>query len=212
MKLLKTIFFFLLIQNLNAQTEVELVFWDSCENKILKTEYEVNNLNNDNEFYSSKNSKVTLPKGQYFISFGKLDGDLIKSSSQILEVKDSEKIHDTLVLPKILFTIGSELHSQNWNYYNCEKICDGHQIDFYSNGNLRLDGIFENGKPSQITEFREDGSKEVKYWFKTGYLFYIKIEYFDENGNLEEYEIHKNRKNKIVKMIYDANGKFLRKE
>lgn len=201
MKLLKTIFVFLFIQNLNAQTEVELVFWDSCENKILKTEYEVNSLNNPNEFYSSEGSKVILPKGHYIVSFGKLDGDLIKSSSQRLEIIDSKKITDTLVLPKIVFTLRgleiidaekstdtteSALHSTNWDYYNCEKLCNGYQTDFYPNGSLRLDRVFKKGKPSEITHYREDGSKETKYYYKIGDMDYFKVERFDHNGKLEE--------------------------
>lgn len=212
MKLIIAIFTFLLFQKLNAQTEVELVFWDSCENKILKAEYEVNSLNNPNEYYLSKNSKVTLSKGQYLVSFTKLDGDLIKSASQGLEINDSKKITDTLILPKILFTTQNYLHSKFWNYYNCDKLCDGHQTEFYPNGNLRLEGIFENGKPFEITEFREDGSKETKYYYKIGFMEYFKVEYFDKSGKLEEYEIHKITKGKPKIKTYNAEGKLLRKE
>lgn len=212
MKLLKTIFVFLSIQNLNAQTEVQLVFWDSCEGKIFKTEYEVNSLNNPNEFYSSKDSKVILPNGQYLVSFGKLDGNLIKSSSHGLEIEDSKKITDTLVLPKIVFTAESTQHSTYWNYYNCQKLCDGYQADFYPNRNLRLDGIFKNGKPSEITEYREDGSKETKYYYKIGFMDYFRLERFDKNGKLEEYESHKIIKGKPKVKVYNAQGKFLRNE
>ncbi len=176
----------------------------------LKTEYEFNSLNNPNEFYSSKNSKVTLPKGQYLVSFGKLDGDLIKSSSQGLEIKDSKKITDTLILPKIVFTYQSALHSTYWNYYNCEKLCEGYQADFFPNGNLRLDGIFKDGKPTVITEYRENGIRQTKNYYKTGFSNILKVEYFDENGKLEEYEIYKYGKGKPKIKVFNSEGKLLR--
>nr|WP_321230791.1 hypothetical protein [uncultured Psychroserpens sp.] len=141
-----------------------------------------------------------------------VEGDYNSSISQTIKINKYEKFIDTILIPKIRFTTESTLHSSYWNYFNCDKICNGKEIDYYSNGNKRLEGIFEKGKPIEITQFREDGIVETKNYYYLRRLNIKRREYYDSKGKLEEYELHKLKKSKIVIKTYDSKGELLKKE
>ncbi|MEM6299693.1 MAG: hypothetical protein AAF740_13470, partial [Bacteroidota bacterium] len=60
-------------------------------------------------------------------------------------------ISDTLDIPSICFTATGALHNNFYTYLNCEKVCDGYEVCYYSNGNKQLEGIFTDGKPDELT-------------------------------------------------------------
>ena len=214
MKLIITILSFLTAISLYGQIDIEIFFYDDCSRSVKQAEYILFNVET-NELYESSYFKVKIPSvGVYLLSTGieNENKDFIGSFSKILNIKSTNELKDTLKIPKVKFTTENVLHSSYWDYFNCEKLCEGEETDFYENGNIRLKGQFKNGKPIEITEYRENGIKETTYWFKEGFMDYKKIEHFDNEGKLEEYEIHINRKTKTVKKVYNSLGKFLRKE
>ena len=195
-----------------CQTEVEFYFFDTCDNSIKKTEYELFSLQSRKSYFST-NSKLTLPEnGMFLLTAGIVNGDLIGSFSTTIEIESSTHIIDTLFIPRIRFTSKTALHSQYWNYINCDKLCDGTEVDYYPNGNKRLEGEFHKGKPIIITNFRSDGSIETKTKYVFGNLDIEKVEYYNEQSELEEYEVYKNRKKRTIKKLYDAKGNLLTKE
>lgn len=179
-KLLNSIF--LLIFSLssfsqNSESEkLNLVFYSECSGKIITPEFDIDIVP------ESKNLKILT----YYIE----RDDWISQNTITIDLRKT----DTIKIPKILFGGGNELHSQSWTYLNCNKICEGKETDYYFNGNKRLEGIFENGKPSEIKFFRENGTLESQEIYKLGTLNKTRVNYFDEKGILTEYEIHKNRK------------------
>ncbi|KAB1154242.1 hypothetical protein F7018_14820 [Tenacibaculum aiptasiae] len=189
---------FLLIINFSCfsqnsgKEKLNLVFYDVCTNKIIKPEFEIDS-------FSELNYKtVTIfPKR----------GDLIGQYSTILKTNS-----DTIRIPKILFSFKSVLHSRKWNYLNCEKVCDGTETDFYSNGNKRLEGEFKNGRPIKINEFRKNGKLLTQTFYENYTLNYERVNYFDESGELNEYEIYKNKKRKTIIRTFDKNGNLINKE
>ena len=114
----------------------------------------------------------------------------------------------TLNIPSIKFTWDGVLHgSSYWNYFKCVKLCDGHEVDFYPNGHKRTEGEFHIGKPTHIIQYRENGTKEIEYWYVPGTQDLTRVNYFDESGDLEEYERYKRiSKRKTVKMTYSSSG------
>ncbi|MFD1016197.1 toxin-antitoxin system YwqK family antitoxin [Winogradskyella rapida] len=172
----------------SGKENLNLVFYDDCSNQIIKPEFEV----------------LYMPHSTYdLITVFKEIEDWTLQFSTTLKTKN-----DTIRIPKILFAGGNELHSKRWTYLNCEKVCDGKETDFYANGNKRTQGTYENGKPIEIKEFRKNGTLRAQYFYKNLTLNYERVDYYDENENLEEYEIYKNKKRKTIIKTFDKNGKL----
>ena len=171
-----------------------LVFYSKCSGKIITPEFDMDIIP------ESKNVKILT----YYIE----RGEWISQNTITIDLRKN----DTIKIPKIMFAGGSELHSQRWTYLSCDKICEGKEIDYYSNGNKRLEGVFENGKPSEIKFYRENGTLESQEIYKLGTLNKTRVNYFDKKGVLNEYEIHKNRKRKTIIRTFDKNHKQINKE
>tara|TARA_B110000908_G_C10038154_1_gene350528 strand:+ start:16 stop:636 length:621 start_codon:yes stop_codon:yes gene_type:complete len=178
----------------SGNSNLNLVFYSECYRKIITPEFDVDIIP------QSKNVKILT----YYIE----RGEWISQNTITIDLRKN----DTIKIPKILFGGGNELHSQRWTYLNCSKVCEGKETDYYSNGNKRLDGIFENGKPSEIKFYRENGTLESQEIYKLGTLNKTRVNYFDEKGFLTEYEIHKNRKRKTIIRTFDKNYKQINKE
>jgi antitoxin component YwqK of YwqJK toxin-antitoxin module len=196
-----------------GQIEVELYFRDGCDNSLRKLEYEIVDLNKPTRRFESTNSKVTLPvKGLYLVSSSYSKGDKVSEFDLKLEINDVHFVVDTLSIPRIKFTTNNEMHSAYWNYFNCDNLCNGEEIDFYPNGQKRIEGDFREGKPVRLVEYRNDGTRERAIWYKIGYLEYERIEYFDKEGKMTAYATFRKDGNEIIKRVYDSKGTLLNRE
>jgi len=177
----------------NSRNEnLNLVFYDVCSDKIIEPEFEIFSMSELNYDY------ITVYK--------EIDNWVLQYSTSI------KTKNDTISIPKILFASGNELHSKSWTYLNCEKVCDGIETDFYSNGNKRLEGNFKNGKPIEIKAFRSNGKLLTQTYYENLTLNYERINYFNENGELTEYQIYKNKKGKTIIRTFDKNDNLINKE
>ncbi len=196
-----------------GQVQVELYFKDGCDNSVCQLDYELVDLNKPGPHFESTNGKATLPaQGLYLVSASYPKGDKVCSFDLALETKGYHFLVDTLSIPRIKFTTDSALHSGYWNYFNCDKLCNGHEVDFYPNGQKRLEGDFKNGKPVHLVEYRNEGTKERAIWYKEGYLSYERIEYFDVKGALTAYATFRTVNNETIKRVYDPKGTLLHRE
>ena len=197
MKSVQTSIFLLIIsfscfsQN-SGKENLNLVFYDNCSHKIIEPEFEILYLTHTNY------NLITI--------FKEID-DWTLQYSTTLKTKN-----DTIRIPKILFACGNELHSKRWTYLNCEKVCDGKETDFYENGNKRTDGTYSNGKPIEIKEYRKNGTLRAQYFYENLTLNYERVDYYDENEDLEEYQTYENKKRKTIIKTFDKNGKLTDKE
>ncbi|AXY74127.1 hypothetical protein D3H65_09145 [Paraflavitalea soli] len=88
----------------------------------------------------------------------------------------------------------SKLHSFS-GYCCCGKKCEGYQVDYYSNGQKRIEGTFEEGVPiGSLKLYNTDGSlKSIRKYSKKGKLK-KEIVYCDEatRENFENklYQMH----------------------
>jgi hypothetical protein len=189
---------FLLILNFSCfsqnsrKEKLNLVFYDKCTNSFIKPQIEIDTIP------GLKNAKSI----SYYINRGNWVSQSF--SSTII----NRKI-DTILIPKILFSIGNELHSKRWSYLNCLKVCNGIESDYYVNGNKRLEGEFKNGKPIELKKFRENGKLFSQIFYENLTLNFKRINYFDSNGKLTEYEIYKNRKRKTIIKTFNKNHKLV---
>lgn len=212
------LFFTVMSFTSKAQVNVEIYFYDDCKKSIINLDYHLYNLKMD-QIYSSKTPKISIPAGNYILSAHRIYKDYTASEiSKYIVFNDSILIIDTITIPSILFTTSMVLHDSYWNYNNCEKLCNGIEIDYYANGNKRTEGNFKEGKPIYIIEYRENGSIETKAWYRLGTIEYERLENYDENNQLIEFKVFKIKKRNVLKKTktvtksYDQNHKFLNKQ
>jgi hypothetical protein len=134
--------------SLFGQTDVELYFKNNCDNKVVKLEFNLFNLDNKTDRAESKNGIATvLTRGKYHLESNYIWGDnMVGMFDHVMEIKDSVRYIDTLDVPMIKFTWDGVLHSRYWNYFKCDKLCNGLESDFYPSGQKRLEGEFNNWK------------------------------------------------------------------
>ncbi len=191
---------FLLILNIscfsqnNEKEKRNLTFIDVCSNKIITPEFDIDS------FPDLKNSRI--------ISYSIKRGEWIGQNSITINLNKK----DTIIIPRILLSTGNELHTKRWGYLNCNKLCNGIETDFYSNGNKRLEGNFINGKPKEIKFFRENGTIEKLEIYKLGSFDNNQLNYFDTAGNLLGFETFKRKKWKTIIRRFDKNGNLLDKK
>ncbi|WP_162897293.1 toxin-antitoxin system YwqK family antitoxin [Aquimarina sp. BL5] len=190
--LLKSIFLLIISFSCFSQNSekenLSLVFYDNCSNQIIEPEYDI---------FSSKDLNY-----DYITVFKKIDDWVLQYSTSI------KTINDTIRIPKILFAGGNELHSQRWTYLNCDKVCNGTETDFYANGTKRTEGNYKNGKPIDIKEYWENGELRAHYFYDNFTLDYKRVDYYNENGDLEEYQLYENKKKKTIIKTFNKNGKL----
>jgi len=176
----------------SGKENLNLVFYDVCSNRIIEPEFEIFSMSELNYDY------ITVYK--------EIDDWVVQHTTSI------KTKNDTIRIPKILFAGGNELHSKRWTYLNCEKVCNGKETDFYENGNKRTEGIYKNGKPIEIKEYRKSGILRAQYFYENLTLNYGRINFYDENGDLENYQIYENKKKKTIIKTFDKNGKLIETE
>ena len=152
---------------LQAQTEVEFKFFDSCQDSVISLDYEL--YSDDTIIHSNKSFASVKSDGFYSLSVAVERDEMICYKSYQMLINDNYRT-DTLYLNKIALCNSGALHAQDNYYYNCAERCQGTQIELDASQTVRLKGKFVNGWP-------------------TG-----KLRYFDEQGNLVATEIHRNGK------------------
>ncbi len=95
---------------------------------------------------------------------------------------------DTLKIPSIQFCHELSTRVAFSGYCCCDSLCQGDQVDFYSNGNKRIEGHFNKGKPIGILNF----------YYSTGQLQLV--EKYDNTGNL------------LKRIQYDKTGNLIKKK
>ena len=201
MKLLRKIIFLFLISfsSFSQNTEkgkLGFKFLDKCTNKFIEPEFEIDTI-------PELENSISLT---YFIK----RGNLISQGFYSNRIKENSI--DTIIIPKILFSFGNELHSKRWKYLNCEKTCEGLENDFYENGKKRTVGNFKEGKPIEIKEYRENGTLATQTFYENFTLNISRINYFDLKEELIEYEIHNNKRRKTIIKTYNNKGNLIEKE
>ena len=191
---LLTISFSCFSQN-SGKENLNLAFINQCTNKKISPEFEI--------LMSELSSELNY---EYITVYKEID-DWVAQYTTVVKTKI-----DTIYIPKILFAGGNELHSQRWTYLNCEKVCNGIETDFYSNGNKRLEGKFVNGKPAYIKYFRKNGILESEKLYITGEFEAYRENDFDESGNLLEYRTREKFSKRIVIKTFDKEDNLLNKE
>lgn len=174
---------------------MNLTFINQCTNEKVNPEFEI------------LMPELSIQLNYEYITVYREVDDWVAQYTTVVKTKN-----DTIYIPKLLFASGNELHTQRWTYLNCEKVCDGIETDFYSNGNKRIEGKFENGKPSYIKYFRKNGVLKSEEFYQIGEFEPYRENNFNENGELLAYTTKQHYKKKVVIKTFDRNDNLINKE
>lgn len=206
----------------HSQVQLNLYSLDECNGMVKELKFSIDIMNNPNveidydplEIYDSKIDSI--PVGTFLSIVYEIETlGQNQYSSVGLKTYEFEKegvYRDTIVMPKIRYMSTKELHNSEDYYFNCSKLCNGDEIDFYTNGNKRLEGKFKKGKPKLITHFRQDGSKKRAELYNKKRFVPFKILYYNDNSELIKYEIRTSKGRKTIIKTYDKNKKLIKTE
>ncbi|NDV67882.1 hypothetical protein D0T66_03100 [Dysgonomonas sp. 25] len=77
---------------------------------------------------------------------------------------------DTIIIMSIVEYLSPSKNQGGW--LCCEKKCEGYLVDYYNNGEKRIEGLFKKGRPvGEIRYYRINGSlMAIDYYNKKGHL------------------------------------------
>lgn len=174
--------------------------------KIDSSDYYLSD-NLDSTYYG-ESGVVKLPKpGIYNVHFSTYrDIDFPK-----INIQDTGLFVYTFHEPKIILR-SYGMHPR-FVYESCGKLINGYDEDYYSNGNIRIRGNFQEGKPKDsVVTFFSNGIPQKRLTFLPKEIF---IEEFDTSANLIKVSHNSNKSYYLTDFNtteYYTNGKIKRHE
>lgn len=165
------------------------VFIDNCSGKPIKPNYYIDSI-------PERKTKV--------ISIFKDAGDWNPKY-----VTELAKDQDTIFIPRILLAVGKKAHSSKWVYMNCEEVCDGDVTEYFKNGNKMHVTNYIKGKPITMTSYNRDGKILLKKFYKDFTLEFSRINYYDENEQLNSYRLFDYENDQRIIRFFDKNNSLI---
>jgi len=193
----KTILFFFLLPLLlntpcfSQENKEKVVFFDECSKETIKVEHTVGKYE-----HIGRIIQYSVKRGKWFAE----------------RILISYNKNDTIKISRIGMFKGIGKNSKTKVYLNCDKLCNGLEKDYYSNGNLRLEGNFDNGIPIEIKIFEPDGIIVSQETYYQNSFTPKKTMFFDINGNLDVYSTYEQKANEVIIKNYDRNNKLINTE
>ena len=147
--------FFIYCPVFGQQIKFEVYMKDACTDSTSKLMFF--NLKKDGrDYYPENNDGIVFlkEKGKYELT------TIYSEDIKVYELNGINNIIDTIWAPTIRQCIEPTSNPNFVGYCCCDILCNGKQIDYYSNGNKRLEGIFENGR----------SIKKLKFYYTNGSL------------------------------------------
>lgn len=167
------IFAFLIICSFSfGQVNFQLFAYDACSNEVRR----INNFGlkrGDRSFNHTDTCSLVLEdSGIYILSYviERIDSSHLGKKYYIKSIGGD--FSDTLRLLKIIPCIEPTTYPNFSGYCCCDEKCKGRQIDYYQNGNRRIEGNFVEGKPvGKLIFYHPNGSiQEVHKYSRKGRL------------------------------------------
>ncbi len=162
---------FISIVAIAQEISFELFIKDNCNDTIRKVPF-FNLRKNGIDFYPKNNDGVVIlkEKGNYELST--IYSDDIKKYN----FKNFAVVGDTINMPLIKQCLEPTSNPSFVGYCCCNAECEGEKVDYYANGNKRLEGYFEKGKPiGKLKMYYPDGTlKQLDRYNKKGKLIQSK--------------------------------------
>jgi hypothetical protein len=135
------------------------------QNEMLVTLYK------DNTSYRISDSKGTIllsDTGEYKMKVFSPKLFLLTDSLKTITIHGGQN-YDTLTKTTMVDCVRT-WQGQACPYFCCDHLCEGYNVDYYENGNKRVEGKFKMGIPvGQLIFYHPDGSrKEIRYYDTQG--------------------------------------------
>lgn len=168
---MKHMFYFLTLiisfSSIAQEIRFELFIRDNCNDTITKVPF-YNLHRNGIDFNPTNNNGIVVLKEKGTYELSTIYSDEIKKYN----LDRFGVIKDTINMPTIERCLEPTSTPSFIGYCCCNEKCEGINIDYYSNGNKRLEGFFQNGKPiGKLKLYYSNGSlKQVDKYNKKGKL------------------------------------------
>jgi hypothetical protein len=170
MKNILTLIFLLICSSIFGQVKFKLFGYDPCSKEVRRIESFGLKMG-DRSFNPTDTSSLLLDSGVYILSYviEKIDSSQLGKKYYI---KSIGVFGDTLRLLSISPCIEPTTSPNFSGYCCCNKKCEGRQIDYYQNGNKRIEGNFIDGKPvGRLIFYHLNGNvREVHKYSRKGRL------------------------------------------
>jgi hypothetical protein len=155
-----------------GQIKFRLYGYDPCSKEVRKIAFF--GLRKDGVAFNTQDTTGVLllkDTGTYVLSYAieKIDSNQLGKKYHI---KSAENYSDTLRFLSINLCLEPTSHPNFIGYCCCDKKCEGVQVDYYENGNKKIEGIFKEGVPIGKLKFYYPNGKlsMVKKYNKKGRL------------------------------------------
>lgn len=125
--------------------------------------------------------------GEYTLTYV-IDNIDTSQLGKVYDISRAGVFTDTLQMISIYECVEPVSHPDFVGYCCCEEKCEGYEVDYYTNGNKRIEGYFQEGVPiNDVKIYYPNGTlKQLNKFNKTGKL--KKKVYYDKQGNVEKVE------------------------
>lgn len=182
--ILFSIFYILSSCALSQKIEVVLYGFYPCSKQV--RQLSSFGLIKDGVTYSVTDSSGILSlkeRGKYALDYVLEDIDTTQLG-RVYDFQMNQKIfRDTLVLTSIQACLEPTSHPDFIGYCCCGEKCEGEQVEYYSNGNKRIEGCFKEGIPQGV----------LKIYYPNGEL--KQVDKYSKKGRLKK------------RILYDEAGK-----
>ncbi|APY09879.1 hypothetical protein BWZ22_00860 [Seonamhaeicola sp. S2-3] len=197
MKITILILLFSTISGFSQEIKFNLFLKDSCSNSI-ESSFNYHLEKNGTEYHIAEfdNGTIILPtKGEYELvateigETHKIVIDKLINSDTLIK----PRIEEYIKMTNVSFTKNTSKEElkklgiiPNNKFMNCDKVCDGIETDYYSNGTIRLKAEFKSGLViGELKRYYQSGKiKEISTYDKDGIL--TKRTLFNENGEIKK--------------------------
>lgn len=150
----------LLSVNVKGQSKVNFYINDFCTNTIKPLDCVLQSPSGIK--YSNRDSLqgcfILKEEGAYLMTSLYRRGDFMHYIDTLIEIKNNSVINDTILLGKFYECSEWSLNPTKGGFCYCDKLCNGELIDYYENGNKKIEGLFLNGIPKgKLIYYRSDG-------------------------------------------------------
>ena len=197
MKLTILILIFSAISGFSQEIKYNLFLANSCSNSIdISFNYHLEKNGKEYHITEFENGTIILPtKGEYELIATEIGEKHIIVIDKLInsDTLTKPRIDEFIKMTNVSFTKDTSKEQlkklgiiPNNKFMNCEKVCNGIETDYYSNGTIRLKAKFDNGLViGELKRYYQSGNiKEISAYDKDGML--IKTTLFYENGKIKK--------------------------
>jgi len=161
--------------------ELHLFIHDPCSNSISNASYYRLTTCDFTNYYESDSlgNCVVLDTGCYHL----MVFDRIIQGKQTYHFDSFGEYSDTVRINTVHECYDAKSALSSSGYCCCNKICDGHIIEFYENGTKMLEGKFHNGQPIIIKYYYPSGRVQMIQRYGQ-FIKKIKTKIYTEGGEL----------------------------